>query len=95
MFTKSLKTTAYAITLGAGGLVFPYNDRAMRVKVVVDPDGLLTKKIRFSPKNKLEDIRCFAEIGPTNEVNGKPFAVLSRQVVEREKDNRKTKLALL
>jgi hypothetical protein len=70
---------------GGRGIIFPYKDGAKRIKGVVDSEGRLTEKVGFSPKNKIDDIRKFAEKKPYYGVNGKPFAVLTRKAAENEK----------
>ncbi|MBI2233055.1 MAG: hypothetical protein HYU56_03990 [Candidatus Aenigmarchaeota archaeon] len=71
---------------GGRGIVFPYENRAIRVKGIIDPDGKLTRRIAASPRNQIEDVKRFTQYRPDNLSNGKPFAVLSQQAAKREQE---------
>lgn len=80
--------------LNSGGrsIIFEYGDSTYRLKGV-DPNGILTKKVALSQKNKISDVRgtyfIHKEIEktwpPKKILIGKPFGVLTEEDATREK----------
>ena len=71
---------------GGRGIVFPYEDRAIRVKGILDPEGRLTRRIADSPRNQIEDVKKFACYRDGDRVNGKPFGVLLSEAAKQEQE---------